>query len=266
MHDSIQKIQNEISDLQAELDKTTYLLKIADPMGEASRKRDLMAEAPKPKTTPSVPKPPKPEQKQGSLPLLPVGSGIEDSSITKQKEHTEATEITEDTNSSKPVYSALKAQWLGATRELPEENMVLETQLDENELDNFVDYIDRNKALKPVNSGSDIKGAASGLIIRKRKSVHETEAVGGINSEAEASVSSGAEASAVDAVALLLKHKHGLSALEEEERENKKAKSRDKGKDSSKQKRVLGPSRPDFLDGNPEYEAWVPPEGNLFSS
>ncbi|KAG6519595.1 hypothetical protein ZIOFF_023089 [Zingiber officinale] len=261
VHDRIQKIQNELSDLQAELDKTTYLLKIADPMGEASRKRVLIAEAPKPKTTPSVPKPPKPEQKQGSLPSLPVGSVTEDSSITKQKEHTEATEITEDTNSSKPVYTALKPQWLGATRELPEENMVLETQLDENELDNFVDYGDRNKALKPVNSGSDIKGAASGLIIRKGKSVHETKAVGGINSEAEVSVSSDAEASAVDAIALLLKHKRGLSALEEEERESKKSKSRDRGKDSSKQKRVLGPSRPDFLGGKPEYEAWVPPEG-----
>ncbi|XP_042470685.1 kanadaptin-like isoform X1 [Zingiber officinale] len=261
VHDRIQKIQNELSDLQAELDKTTYLLKIADPMGEASRKRDLIAEAPKPKPTPSVPKPPKPEQKQGSLPSLPVGSVIEDSSITKQKEHTEATEITEDTNSSKPVYTALKPQWLGATRELPEENMVLETQLDENELDNFVDYGDRNKALKPVNSGSDIKGAASGLIIRKGKSVHETKAVGGINSEAEVSVSSDAEASAVDAIALLLKHKRGLSALEEEERESKKSKSRDRGKDSSKQKRVLGPSRPDFLGVKPEYEAWVPPEG-----
>uniref|UniRef100_A0A0A9E8K8 Uncharacterized protein n=1 Tax=Arundo donax TaxID=35708 RepID=A0A0A9E8K8_ARUDO len=41
VHDKIARIQKELSDLQAELDRIVYLLKIADPMGEAACKRDL---------------------------------------------------------------------------------------------------------------------------------------------------------------------------------------------------------------------------------
>ncbi|KAM0905908.1 hypothetical protein ACQ4PT_016943 [Festuca glaucescens] len=51
VHDNITKIQKEPSDIQAELDKVVYLLKVADSVGEAARKwylkpREANPEAP----------------------------------------------------------------------------------------------------------------------------------------------------------------------------------------------------------------------------
>ncbi|WOL12324.1 kanadaptin [Canna indica] len=263
VHDRIQKIQNELSDLQSELDKTMYLLKIADPMGETARKRDAKAKTPKSKSTPDIPKPPKSEEKQVAAPSSAINSKTEDSSSPKQAEEcAEGREITEDQNANKPVYTVAKPQWLGATREMvSEENRVQETHYDENELDNFVDYKDRKKALTSVDDGTNIDQAAPGLIIRKRKPAHEAGAAADKIPKVGVSSSSEAEASAADAVALLLKHKRGYAALDEEEHENKTSKSKGKGKDNSQKKRVLGPSRPAFLDSNPDYESWVPPEG-----
>ncbi|CAL9102887.1 unnamed protein product [Musa textilis] len=258
VHDRVTKIQNELVDLQTDLDKILYLLKIADPMGEAARKRDAKSGASKSKSIPNVPKPPKSEQKQGTVPTQVVKHGAvpttvglkpDDTSSHKQAaEDTEGRNMTEDREASKPVYTAVKPQWLGATREIAsEENMVRETHLDENELENFVDYKDRKEILGSDNR-SEIDRAGPGLIIRKRKPAHEMEV-------------SESETSAADAVALLLKHKRGYTALDEVH-ENKESKSRgQEGKDNSQQKRVFGPSKPAFLDNNPDYESWVPPEG-----
>ncbi|CAD5186983.1 uncharacterized protein LOC135625592 [Musa acuminata AAA Group] len=269
VHDRVTKIQNELVDLQTDLEKTMYLLKIADPMGEAARKRDAKAEASKSKSIPNVSKPPKSEQKQGTapthvvkqgtVPTTTVGLKPDDTSSHKQAvEHTEGRNMTEDQEASKPVYTAVKPQWLGATREITsEENMVQETHLDENELDNFVDYKDRKEILGSDNR-SEIDCAGPGLIIRKRKPAHEMGM--GVDKIPKVEVSV-AETSAADAVALLLKHKRGYTALDEVH-ENKESKSKGlEGKDNSQEKRVFGPSKPAFLDNNPDYESWVPPEG-----
>ncbi|CAL9181167.1 unnamed protein product [Musa hybrid cultivar] len=269
VHDRVTKIQNELVDLQTDLEKTMYLLKIADPMGEAARKRDAKAEASKSKSIPNVSKPPKSDQKQGTapthvvkqgtVPTTTVGLKPDDTSSHKQAvEHTEGRNMTEDQEASKPVYTAVKPQWLGATREITsEENMVQETHLDENELDNFVDYKDRKEILGSDNR-SEIDCAGPGLIIRKRKPAHEMGM--GVDKIPKVEVSV-AETSAADAVALLLKHKRGYTALDEVH-ENKESKSKGlEGKDNSQEKRVFGPSKPAFLDNNPDYESWVPPEG-----
>ncbi|RWW44080.1 hypothetical protein BHE74_00050194 [Ensete ventricosum] len=268
VHDRVTKIQNELVDLQTDLDKTMYLLKIADPMGEAARKRDAKVEASKSKSIPSVPKPPKSEQKQGTVPTHVVKQGTvpatvglkpDDTSSHKQAvEHTEGRNMSEGQEASEPAYTAVKPQWLGATREITsEENMVQETHLDENELDNFVDYKDRKEILGSDNR-SEIDRAGPGLIIRKRKPAHEM----GVGADKIPKVEvSEAETSAADAVALLLRHKRGYTALDEVH-ENKESKSRgQQGKDNSQQKRVFGPSKPAFLDKDPDYESWVPPEG-----
>jgi len=38
------QLEKELSTLQSEMDRICYLLKIADPTGEAARKRDLKAQ------------------------------------------------------------------------------------------------------------------------------------------------------------------------------------------------------------------------------
>ncbi|KAJ0986792.1 hypothetical protein J5N97_005148 [Dioscorea zingiberensis] len=123
-------------------------------------------------------------------------------------------------------------------------------------------YCEKKKALASVDDGSEIEHVGSGLIIRKRK---PTENPGTTVDKAPklASSSSGeAEATAADAVALLLKHKRGYHGLDEEGNPvEEQLQSGQPRKENSQPKRTFGPSRPEFLDRNPDYESWVPPEG-----
>ncbi|CAJ2669212.1 unnamed protein product [Trifolium pratense] len=48
VYDKSAKLENELATLQSELDRISYLLKIADPTGEAAKKRELKALEPKP--------------------------------------------------------------------------------------------------------------------------------------------------------------------------------------------------------------------------
>ncbi|OEL35484.1 Kanadaptin [Dichanthelium oligosanthes] len=256
VHDKVAQIQKELSDLQTELDRVVYLLKIADPMGEAACKRDLK---PREAKTPPSNDNPRPESKKQSKVVKttaeekPKDSSNETATSKPAKVETDVSKNQE--NRSKPAFSVPKPQWLGDKRIIePEENFINEEKADAEEPDNFVDYKDRKVILSNSGSGNELEEAAPGLILRKRKSTDQS-ASSEVNSSSVES-----EASVADAVALLLKHKRGLQTSEEMENENEQHSSKREGK-KSKQKRVLGPARPDFLEAGPDSETWVPPEG-----
>ncbi|RCV21251.1 hypothetical protein SETIT_4G124100v2 [Setaria italica] len=256
VHDKIAQIQKEIFDLQAELDRVVYLLKIADPIGEAARKRDLKPQEARPPASNDNPRPEAKKQNKvvkTTSAEKPKDSSNETATNKPAKVETDASKNQE--NGSKPAFSIPKPQWLGDKRIIePEEKFINEEKSDAEEPDNFVDYKDRKAILSNSGSGKDLEEAAPGLILRKRKSTDQSA-----SSEANSS-SVESEASVADAVALLLKHKRGLQTSEETENEDEPHASKREGK-KSKQKRVLGPARPDFLEAGPDSETWVPPEG-----
>ncbi|KAL5200657.1 hypothetical protein ABZP36_021860 [Zizania latifolia] len=258
VHDKIAQIQKELSDLQAELYKVVYLLKIADPMGEAAYKRVLKPQEAKSPSFNDNPRPESKKQNKVAQNKISTEEKLKDSCAEKtqlDKPPEEEKDIpTNRENDSKPAFSMPKPQWLGDKRTIqPEENCIKEENANE-ETDSFVDYKDRKTILSGSATGKELEEAAPGLILRKRKSADQSA-----TNEAESS-SVESEASAADDVALLLKHKRGLQTSEDMENENEPQDSKRKSK-KTKQKRVLGPARPDFLDAGPDYESWVPPEG-----
>jgi hypothetical protein len=257
VHDKIAQIQKELSDLQAELDRVVYLLKIADPMGEAAHKRDLKPREARPRASNDNPRPEAKKQNK-VVKTISVEKQQDSSNETAMNKPTKAETDTSKNqeNGSKPAFTMPKPQWLGDKRIIqPEENFINEEKSDAEEPDNFVDYKDRKAILSNPGSGKDLEEAAPGLILRKRKSTD-------LSASSEANSSSvESEASVADGVTLLLKHKRGLQTSEEMENEDEPHASKREGK-KSKQKRVLGPARPDFLEAaGPDSETWVPPEG-----
>lgn len=260
VHDKTKSLQKELDELHSELERVVYLLKIADPTGEASKKREsVKLDIPK---APVVKKPPvekaKNIQKQDTNNATTKASKIEESSESEAA-------VTNATESKPVVYTVTKPQWLGAvetkeTKKAPE----MPVAVVEPESDGFVDYKDRKEAL---GDAGGLENAAPGLIIRKRKPVEEKDKVKVTNSET-VELSVGVDIAAEDAVALLLKHTRGVQAIDDEEMHNGgegAAAAADKGNNSKKRakkaKKVLGPEKPEFLEGEPDYESWVPPEG-----
>ncbi|GKB01677.1 hypothetical protein Tco_0829721 [Tanacetum coccineum] len=144
----------------------------------------------------------------------------------------------------------------------PQEAPVVEEEAYE-----FVDYKDRKEALaKKESTEMDVdlglENAAPGLIIRKRKQVEETDKVKPGNLVSVESSSAGVDIAAEDAVALLLRHSRGVQAMDDEVMHSGEGDKRaDKGKKGKKKmKKVVGPERPSFLDGETDYESWVPPQ------
>ncbi|KAJ7974248.1 kanadaptin [Quillaja saponaria] len=285
--DKTVQLQKEQSTLQSELDRINYLLKIADPTGEAAKKRESGVQGPKqntyekpvtvgknqPKlTTPENPmtvgkKQPHMEhrssepckEEKGSIQDLAVDSDkLVSGCDTKELEHV--------------VYTVSKPQWLGAVEDrVTDETQKLVAPLHKNEMDEthqFVDYKDRKKVLAggheaKATEESAIESAAPGLILRKPKQVGQTEGSGPKASQQLSSSSVGDELIAENAVALLLKHKRGYYAADNEGRyENEdESEGHHPTKDNKKPKRMLGPEKPSFLSSGPDYESWVPPEG-----
>ncbi|XP_052204825.1 uncharacterized protein LOC127809782 [Diospyros lotus] len=283
--DKTEQLQEELSTLQSQLDRILYLLKIADPAGEAARKRELNLQDPKP----NLPRVPSSASVKQTLvePIKKSGTENTMTGSTKKKEISgvmmelgkkleaiEEEEVVDATEGKTTVYTVVKPQWLGAARNVETEESQQEALLDVQEPDQFVDYKDRKKVLRNQESGqgdpeSEIENAAPGLIVRKPKpkqvenNASETKA-----SEHPTQTSVGAEFRAADAVALLLKHKRGYHASEDEAKahhigDGDIRHGNETGKDDNKrQKRVLGPERPPFLEStDTEYDTWVPPEG-----
>lgn len=278
--DNKEKIRKEISTLQSELDRILYLLQIADPTGEAAKKRESTGQ--KPKTfvknlptsdTGNRPPPEKNPQKidpssDKSLKLVPKGplvKSVKEEAIAEAKPESDVKkEEPESVNdkSTATVYTVAKPQWLGAVGDREKQETRQEVPVDVQEKDQFVDYKDRETILSKTDASlgdPGIENAAPGLIIRKRKQVEKSN-----TSEVKDSEQSiGPDLKAEDAVALLLRHSRGYPALDEEDRPTSEdvIVENQGNKDGKKPKRVLGPERPSFL-AEPDYSAWVPPEGN----
>lgn len=286
MLDKTSQLEKELSALQSELDRIIFLLKIADPSGEAAKKRDSRVQGQKPDNykaeAPAVAATKKHstvEPKKSNEAGKPVDASkkkdrTQDSVVSaiESDNKPEADKIVGDKPEVKPaVYTVVKPQWLGAVNDTEVEETKQEV-LNMDEADQFVDYKDRQKVLLKVDGARDkvdsgIESAAPGLIIRKQK---ETEGPGTNDNKAtEQSTASTLEAklTAEDAVALLLKHKRGYQAEDEGGgNESLETGQIQHNKDNKKPKRVLGPEKPSFLNGNSDYESWVPPEGISFLS
>ncbi|KAJ6396293.1 hypothetical protein OIU77_021342 [Salix suchowensis] len=278
--DKTAQLEKELSSIQSELDRTLFLLKIADPSGDAARKRDSKVQDMKPDkakvpvsaTKSQPPKEPKKISNLGKQTNVSMQKKKAEDTVVAEIESNDSAETVNNVNDApddKPtVYTAVKPQWLGAIDNRKTEETQQEEVLVMDESDHFIDYKDRQKILSSVdgaevNVDSEIESAAPGLIIRKRKGAEGPGANDNEAPEQLTSSSVGAEFVAEDAVALLLKHKRGYHAEDEEANHQSQEISgtNQRGKEKKRTKRVLGPEKPSFLNSNPDYETWVPPEG-----
>ncbi|KAI3665792.1 hypothetical protein L6452_44426 [Arctium lappa] len=267
VHDKTNSLQKELDALQSELERVLYLLKIADPAGEAARKRESVAVDGKPNIpkTPVVKKPSVEKHLRPKVEENAQKQGTTDVTTKSSTNHESAEVVTDATEAKATVYTVTKPQWLGAV-ETKEPKKAQEAPSVVVESDQFVDYKDRKEVLGKkedahVNEDTGLENAAPGLIIRKRKQVEEPENVKvGDSNSVESSV--GIDIAAEDAVALLLKHTRGIQALDDEDSRGGEGGAADnQGKKGKKKaKKVIGPERPSFTS-EPDYESWVPPEG-----
>lgn len=266
--DKTLQIEKEISTLQNELERVTYLLKIADPSGEASRKRELKGQEPKSDKLGPADVIKKNEVKRSvkhrEIANVPREDGTAGPAATRSEMPGDG-KISGAASGEKPaVYTTVKPQWLGAVEDKVEDESKQEAEgLSVPESDQFIDYRDRKQIL---STGDDLRGKPnlgtedpiSGLIIRKRKQNEEPE-VSADKTPEDSTSTHGAELAVEDAVALLLKHQRGYHGLDTEG--NDDFSSTIQHGDSKKPKRVLGPEKPSFLDTSPDYESWIPPKG-----
>ncbi|KAK4285573.1 hypothetical protein QN277_002255 [Acacia crassicarpa] len=279
VHDKSVQLEKDLSTLQSELDRICYLLKIADPSGEAAKKRELKAKELKPaEEAVSIIKKKQTVESQRS--------GETCAKECKQKPHAETQNIVEPSGKADAmisldksegssakmddenvVYSVPKPQWLGAvgdkiTTDTQQNADALDLHERDDERELFIDYKDRDKILgtngdAKATEECNIESAAPGLILRKRKQVEKSEANDQDASQQPASSTMGPGLVAEDAVALLLKHKRGYYASDGERgNENRGA-----SDTNNKSRRVLGPEKPSFLSDDTDYDTWVPPKG-----
>lgn len=280
--DKNDQIRKDLSALQSELDRILYLLKIADPTGEALKKRESKpvsqtnivqshASAPEKRSavlsanvSKSHASAPEKNTTSEQKAEITISESVQDQPPVISHKSTKKQEKSDDadnaTDTTTPVYTVAKPQWLGAV-ENEKEDSVPETPAESEENDQFVDYKDRKKILEiPDNTQAledqGLEKAAPGLIIRKRKQVEKSHEPKDIDQ----SVTASDEMKAEDAVALLLKHSRGLQSSNEMAVEGEESQGVDPPvKDKKKAKKVIGPEKPSFL--RTDYETWVPPEG-----
>ncbi|XP_020554603.1 kanadaptin isoform X2 [Sesamum indicum] len=271
--DNKEKLRKELSTLQSELDRILYLLRIADPTGEAAKKRVSKEQKPKaigkenPVSDAGGPRKREkhtvgPSSENGEIFGREVKSSEEKASVEAKSEsdvNREEPESVAD-ESTATVFTVPKPQWLGAVGDTKKQEITQELPA-EQEQEQFVDYKDRGKILNKTDSSlgdQGIEAAAPGLIIRKRKEVEKSE----VSEVKESKQTVGSEFKAEDAIALLLKHSRGYHASDEEDRPvSEEVLLENEGrKDGKRPKRVLGPERSSFLS-EPDYSSWVPPEG-----
>ncbi|CAN0876162.1 hypothetical protein LINGRAHAP2_LOCUS11140 [Linum grandiflorum] len=258
--DKTRKLENELASLQSELDRIIYLLKIADPSGEFAKKRESKTQGkipdiPETEVSPASTENQLPEvlKKHNKLDKVidrPARKAKDSNAVAEQSNtKEEADKIVVDAPVVKATpYVAAKPQWLGAVSDKEVKETVQEVVPSKaDESDQFVDYKDRQTILQNADGPE-----RSGLIIRKRK---EIEGRGDGDREAAEKPAS-AELKAEDAVALLLKHEKGYHLEEEESKHESQG-----SKDTKRPKRVLGPQKPSFLQGESEKDLWMPPEG-----
>lgn len=282
--DKKNKLEKKVASLQSELDRVSYLLKIADPTGEASRRRDSKAQEPrhnvitaasdavelsplKKHQSSSREHPSLPRYGSDKLEKLQNSSsnnmGKVDATADSSQKLEASENVADATDDKATVYTVAKPQWLGAVDSQKKKETIQDGQLDMLENDRFVGYKDRKAILEKADGSKlsetlEIENAAPGLIIRKRKQVEKPD----LSDVKDSEQSEEAELAAEDAVALLLKHSKGFRVSDEVEQDSENVpRGKQARKDKKKSKRVLGPERPSFLNDESDYESWVPPEG-----
>ncbi|KAI4321318.1 hypothetical protein MLD38_034715 [Melastoma candidum] len=270
-------IEKEISSLQSELDRINYLLKFADPTGEASKKWSAQkseAVVIERLDTALNKKPLSPKANvAGENGKAANGHGIKEIEVNADKEDRKPedaeTVVSKLPEGGKFKYTVVKPKWMGAVDDIQEKEAKVEDVHNDHESEQFVDYKDRNNVLSgdadsQTKSSSLMDGSASGLIIRKRKQAHE---LGGSKEEMpDQSTSStrGTELEAEDAVALLLKHQKGYYGVDSEPNDDiASLPLQHPDEDHKKPRRIMGPEKPSFLKAGSDYESWMPPEGQL---
>lgn len=267
VHEKEDQLRKELSALQSELDRILYLLKIADPTGEAARKREMKLQEPKVTkilTSDAPQLPVKHNKKRGAEKYASAKKENNVGTSESSKENKEGN-VTDATDGKTVQYTVAKPQWLGAVKEEKKQEIVVESQPDVQENDQFVDYKDRermlnNSASAHANEASVIENAAPGLIIRKRKQVKSDANEGQTEKQ-----SSGADTKAEEAIALLLKHSRGYHASDDENGHDGEMVLHESPleKKKKKPKTTHGPERPPFLGSEMDDETWVPPKGNF---
>lgn len=277
--DKKDRLQKDLGCLQSELDRVLYLLKIADPTGEVTKRRESKGKESTHNATAASnaleASSSSPEQRRVNGPLRQETSLSKSSEKqcmvdheTNSSQKLEESETVANADDKKPtVYTVAKPQWLGAVEDKRKQDEQVnrhEASLDMEENDEFVDYKDRKTILEKsdgmqLDDLPGIENAAPGLIIRKRKHIEQPKIGDAKSSEG----SKEAEREVEGAVSLLLKHSRGYVASDEEPRHvNEDVGCEGQGKkEKKKPKRVLGPEKPTFLSSETEYESWVPPEG-----
>ncbi|CAN6477446.1 unnamed protein product [Victoria cruziana] len=268
--DKAAQLEKKIHELEADLERISYLLKIADPTGEAAKKRSAIPLAANPEGIAiSVSSSNKIHSKDGKKShdlLKPAAiSSAQETPVLPETSKPSEDKNTDIGKEKTPVYVLPKPRWLGATQEvIASDRPRQEVPLSTDESSQFIDYKDRKTALT-VNEEkvvkSSIEEAAPGLIIRKRKGAEKTES-GNAEPLGVSTSSASAESNALDAVALLLKHQKGyFTSCDEVDYSDENASGGLTNSGKMKQKRKIGPEKPAFLDSNPDYESWVPPAG-----
>ncbi|EPS58053.1 hypothetical protein M569_16763 [Genlisea aurea] len=242
------RAEKELSGLRSELDRILYLLRVADPTGEASRKRESSSSSSS-STAVGKDEKSKPPSPPKEVDPEPEGATPENAAAA--------------TTATATVFTAAKPQWLGAVEEdrikPPETAPPTDTQETDEE---FVDYKDRKEILTKSSSDdhrpSSLEEAGPGLLIRKRKSIPPPD------SNAASADIRDSEFKAEDAVALLLRHSRGYHEWEDDEDDD------DSNGLQKPKKRVIGPERPSSsssssssLRVSTDYDSWGNPETDV---
>eukprot|EP01018_Ginkgo_biloba_P026214 Gb_36776 [translate_table: standard] len=281
--DETNQLHRKLESLQSEMNRVVYLLKIADPTGEVSQKRESQV----------------PTQTGQSLSVL-AGSSIIRSISSDQKITTKlqknndavgktssekcsaSTAMVDDKvpehekstsgSSDNETFTVMKPRWLGAIHNPEEEKVQIQGDLGhpENASDSseFVGYKDSKRAQHTSRNedktSASILENAEGLVLRKPKEVDNKSDTGRENKDASNTAAAvDAEACAADAVALLLRHKRGFAASDEQDQSEKQDSTGGGAHGTQKRKsRKLGPEKPAFLaEASSDYDAWIPPQG-----
>ncbi|KAJ7562910.1 hypothetical protein O6H91_03G088700 [Diphasiastrum complanatum] len=278
---STARLEKDQQRIQAEIDRVTRLLKIADPTGEATEKWAAKSSQRTSNSSLRIASSIKPtrtfeDHKKGTHQKI-SDEAVSVKSQSKQLSELDANQVRglepAERIASGGTIAPENSLWLGAPR-APAVTFAGDVSNDEDsavEKEQFLEYRDRRhpdnaSAFQDRETKANAAKVTGTVENREDTSVASLQHKEVIDEKQE--VISGKlvdeNSSELEDVALLLKYEKGLSAVAGE---NQKVESsiQQKRKAMTKEKRVLGPERPAFLkhkEGQgPEYDSWLPPEG-----
>ncbi|KAL2620656.1 hypothetical protein R1flu_000861 [Riccia fluitans] len=240
--DRTARLQKELDILTKDLERVERLLKIADPMGDASKKWEL-------------------KQIPGSLGTAADLAYKIDKRIFPRKD--DAKELASSTDRKDDISNATVPQAgdkndsgntpdfrpldppirLGApVAEEVEEKAEERSGRESDSAAEFISYKDRKNDRDGNNSKGSPKAEVTALTLSGKR---EEEAI------------TGADEDVATSVALLLKHKRGLAKEDAE----KSGTALESSQQPLKKKKMYGPAKPSYMTNAEEEESWVPPAG-----